>query len=152
MNAVRHHAGIALVESLVAITLLGVGLGGSAVLLVQAIGNEREATRRATALRHANSLADELRAALRDRDLPAGVAVTQEAVPDCAGTDISCTPEQWISWRVADWRRSALADLPEGAAAAIDLLDASRPAYRLTLAWPGRDPASPTRVEMVVEP
>jgi type II secretory pathway pseudopilin PulG len=150
MNAAMLHAGMALVESLVAITLLGVGLGGSAALLVQAIGNEREATLRAMALRQANSLADELRAVLRDRSLP--IAVAQGAGPDCAGPDGTCAPDEWIAWRVADWQGAALAGLPEGTTAVVDLLDASRPAYRVTLAWPGRDPASPTRVKLVVEP
>jgi Tfp pilus assembly protein PilV len=152
MSTVNQHAGIALVESLVAITLLGIGLGGSAVLLIQAIGNEREATRRAMALRHANSLADELRAVLRDRGLPVEVTVAPGSVNDCAGAGVDCTPDQWVTWRVAEWQRAALADLPEGTTAAVDLLDASRPAYRVTLAWPGADPASPTRVEVVVEP
>ncbi len=150
MNATRLHDGMALVESLVAITLLGVGLGGSAALLIQAIGNEREATLRAMALRHANSLADELRAVLRERSLP--IAVAQAAGPDCAGPDGTCTPDEWIAWRMADWQRAALADLPDGTTAAVDLLDASRPAYRLTLSWPGRDAMSPTQVELVVEP
>lgn len=152
VNSVQGHAGIALVESLVAITLLGVGLGGSAVLLVQAIGNEREAALRATALRHANSLADELRVLLRDQGLPVEVTVAQGTVPDCAAPDGTCTTEQWIAWRVADWHRTALADLPEGASADVELLDASRPSYRVVLAWPGRDPASSSRVELVVEP
>ena len=150
MNATRLHDGMALVESLVAITLLGVGLGGSAALLIQAIGNEREATLRAMALRHANSLADELRAVLRERSLP--IALAQETAAGCPGPDGDCTPDEWIAWRMADWQRAALADLPDGTTAAVDLLDASRPAYRLTLSWPGRDAMSPTQVELVVEP
>jgi Tfp pilus assembly protein PilV len=152
MNAAKRHAGTALIESLVAITLLGVGLGGSAVLLVQAIGNEREATLRATALRHANSLADELRAVLRDHSLPVAVTPAQGTAAGCPGPDGSCTQDQWIAWRVAEWRGAALTDLPAGSAAVVDLLDASRPAYRVTLSWPGRDAMSPTRVELVVEP
>lgn len=152
MSATRLHGGMALVESLVAITLLGVGLGGSAVLLVQAIGNEREAALRTTALRHVNSLADELRAVLRDRSLPVAVALAPGTAADCPGTDGTCTLDQWIAWRVTDWRRAALADLPDGTSAAVDLLDASPPAYRVTLSWPGRDAMSPDRVELVVEP
>lgn len=152
MNAGKFHGGMALVESLVAITLLGVGLGGSAALLVLAIGNEREATLRTMALRHANSLADELRAVLRDRGLPVAVTPAQGTVTDCAAASGACTPEQWIAWRVADWQRAALAELPEGAAAEVGLLDAPRRAYRVTLSWPGRDPTSPPRVELVVEP
>jgi len=152
VNAASRHCGMALVESLVAITLLGVGLGGSAALLVQAIGNEREATLRTIALRHSNSLADELRALLRDGGLPIAVTFARGAVPDCTGPDGTCTLEQWIAWRVADWQRTALADLPEGTVAGVDLLDTPRPSYRVTLTWPGRDAASPTRVELVVEP
>ena len=152
VNAASRHCGMALVESLVAITLLGVGLGGSAALLVQAIGNEREATLRTIALRHSNSLADELRALLRDGGLPIAVTFAQGAVPDCTGPDGTCTPDEWIAWRMADWQKAALADLPDGTTAAVDLLDASPPAYRVTLTWPGRDATSPPRVELVVEP
>jgi len=150
MSATRLHGGMALVESLVAITLLGIGLGGSAALLVQAIGNEREATLRAMALRHANSLADELRAVLRDHGLP--IALAEVTAAGCPGPDGTCTLDQWIAWRVADWQRAALADLPEGSVAVVELLDASSPAYRVTLSWPGSDAMSPTRVELVVEP
>ena len=152
MNATRLDGGMALVESLVAITLLGIGLGGSAALLVQSIGNEREATLRAMALWHANSLADELRAVLRDRALPVAVTLPQGTAADCPAPDGTCTLDDWIAWRIADWRRAALADLPGGATADVDLLDASRPAYRVTLSWPGRDAMSPTQVELVVEP
>lgn len=152
VNTVQCHAGIALVESLVAITLLGVGLGGSAALLVQAIGNEREAALRATALRHANSLADELRALLRDAGPPVEITVTPDVLRDCAEPGDPCTPEQWIAWRVADWHRTALAALPEGGSAGVELLDGPRPSWRVILAWPGSDLAAPSRVELVVEP
>lgn len=152
MKAASGSAGMALVESLVAITLLGVALAGSAALLVRAIAGEREAALRSTALRQANSLADPLRQWLRGHGEPLAAVIEPDAVADCAPPPGACTLEQWVAARIVEWRERALAELPAASSAGVELLQASPPSYRVTLAWPGSEADSFARVELAVEP
>jgi len=151
MSFQARQGGVVLVESLVATTLLAVGLAGGAVLLVQAIASEREAAVRSSALRHADSLADDLRRLLRGH--PVVVASTgPAAVPDCPASGGTCTLDEWVAWRLDAWRREARADLPAGASATVEIMQPSPPAYRITLSWPGGGPDAWSRVELAVEP
>ncbi len=110
----RHIAGFTLVETLVALTLMLIGLAGAGLALGRSIQHERESGNRRTALRLAASLADELRAL--DRDAFASLE------PDAPA--------------FADWSAAVVAALPEGAAARVDPDGATPEGYLITIEWP----------------
>ena len=103
-----------MIEVLVALALMLAGLAGAGIVLGQSIQYERESGSRRAAIRLAGSLADELRAL--DRDVGASIA------PDAPA--------------IRAWTTAALAALPTGSVARVDV-EMSMPArYRITIEWP----------------
>jgi prepilin-type N-terminal cleavage/methylation domain-containing protein len=106
--------GFTLVEALVALVLMLVGLAGAGIVLGRSIQYERESGTRRMAIRLAGSLAEELRALDRE---PAG------SIP-------ADTPA------LRAWTESAIASLPDGSAARVDLEPGVPAQYRITIEWP----------------
>jgi prepilin-type N-terminal cleavage/methylation domain-containing protein len=106
--------GFTLVEALVALALMLVGLAGAGIVLGQSIQYERESGTRRTAIRLAGSLAEELRALDRE---PA------ESIPADAPA-------------LRAWTESAVASLPTGSVARVELAPGVPAQYRITIEWP----------------
>lgn len=128
--------GFTLIEALVAIAIMIAGIGGSAALLLKTITQERESGSRRTALRFANSMADQLRA-VRRPDGRAVIAITGiAAVEACADQPTSCESER-AAERLRDaWIAEAAAALPQGASARVDVPDPLVPEYLVSIDWP----------------
>lgn len=143
--------GLALVESLIALTLLSLGLASTVSVLVQCLRHEREAGVRSLALRSATSLGEELRA-LRAPDGRALLAATGTA-PDaaCAGRPAACPAEDAAATALAAWRAALELQAPAGAAAAVHVADPEVPAYRITITWPAAGAAEPASLQLFVE-
>lgn len=103
-----------MIEVLVALALMLAGLAGAGIVLGQSIQYERESGTRRAAIRLAGSLAEELRAL--DRDASASIAVDAPAI--------------------RAWRTAALAALPTGSIAQVEIEIALPARYRITLEWP----------------
>ena len=106
--------GFTMIEVLVALALMLAGLAGAGIVLGQSIQYERESGSRRAAIRLAGSLAEELRAL--DRDASASIA------PDAPAIN---------AWTIA-----ALAALPTGSVAQVDIETAVPARYRITIEWP----------------
>jgi prepilin-type N-terminal cleavage/methylation domain-containing protein len=106
--------GFTLVEALVALVLMLVGLAGAGIVLGRSIQYERESGTRRMAIRLAGSLAEELRALDRE---PAG------SIPADAPA-------------LRAWAESAIASLPAGSVARVDLGAGIPAQYRITIEWP----------------
>lgn len=111
----RHASrGFTLVEALVALVLMLMGLASAGIVLGRSIQYERESGTRRMAIRLAGSLAEELRALDRE---PA------ESIP-------ADTPA------LRAWTESAMASLPAGSAARVELAPGVPAQYRITIEWP----------------
>ena len=151
----KHQArrpGFALIESLVAITLLSAGLAGSAALLVQTLRQQHAATYRAIALRQAVSLADALRVLRRADGRPLQAVTSPGAMPACAPAPDDCMLERSARRQIDDWQAATAALLPTGSMAQVTLLPISPIAYLVRLTWrvPGESAAA--ALQLVVEP
>lgn len=106
--------GFTLVEALVALTLMLAGLASAGIVLGRSIQYERESGTRRTAIRLAGSMAEELRALDRE---PA------DSIP-------ADTPA------LAAWSEAAVASLPAGSTARVELAPGMPTEYRITIEWP----------------
>lgn len=106
--------GFTLVEALVALALMLAGLASAGIVLGRSIQYERESGTRRTAIRLAGSLADELRALHRESDEP---------IPADAPA-------------LAAWSEAAIASLPAGSDARVELAPGVPARYRITIEWP----------------
>lgn len=142
----------ALVEALVALTLLSVALAGSAVLAIQAVRHERMAADRGEALRHAASLADALRALARSDQLPLQAVTSPDAEPACPVDPADCVREGLARSQLHDWQRSIQQDLPAGCIASVGWLPAPAQAYLVRLDWPAAGSGQEARLQLVTGP
>lgn len=106
--------GFTLIEALIALALMLAGLAGAGIVLGRSIQYERESGTRRTAIRLSGSLADELRALVPE---PA------ESIPADAPA-------------LAAWSASAVASLPAGSTARVELAPGIPAQYRITIEWP----------------
>jgi hypothetical protein len=141
-----------LVESLVAVTLLAAALGGSTLLLVQALRFERDTAARTAAVRHAASLADLLRGLVRDDGSALQAVADPGAPPACPVAAGDCGVELVARERIAEWRALTLRNLPADSSAEVELLAPAPPTYLVTIAWPGSGPEAESRLRLAVEP
>ncbi len=114
MLMVPRPRGFTMVEALVALALMLAGLAGAGIVLGRSIQYERESGTRRTAIRLAGSLADELRALARD---------SVDTIPADAPA-------------LAAWSESAVANLPAGSSARVELRPGIPAQYRITIEWP----------------
>ncbi len=110
----RAMQGFTLIEAAVALGLMLAGIAGATALLLQCVRHERESATHRAVVRLAGSLAEELRAVRP----PDGVPLAADAPT------------------IAAWRTAAVAALPDGADARVELAEASPAAYRITIEWP----------------
>jgi|SRR6185295_16021658 len=103
-----------MIEVLVALALMLAGLAGAGIVLGQSIQYERESGSRRAAIRLAGSLAEELRAL--DREMGASIE------PDAPA--------------IRAWTTAAIAALPAGSAARVDVEMVVPARYRITIEWP----------------
>lgn len=149
-NSMAPH-GFALAESLVALTLLSLGLASVVGVLVQCLRGEREAATRTAALRMAASLGEELRA-LRPPDGRALLAVT--GVPAslaCAGRADSCAAEAAAATVIAAWHAELAVQGPAGAHGAVEVADPDVPSYRIAVRWPATGAGDDVVLRLIVE-
>lgn len=106
--------GFTLVEALVALALMLAGLAGAGIVLGRSIQYERESGTRRAVIRLAGSLAEELRAL--DRELA-------ESIPADAPA-------------LREWTATAVASLPAGSTARVELAPGVPAQYRITIEWP----------------
>ena len=114
MLIVPRSRGFTLLEALVALTIMLAGLASAGIVLGRSIQYERESGTRRMAIRLAGSMAEELRALDRE---PAG------SLPADA-------PE------LAAWSEAAVASLPTGSTARVELAPGMPAEYRITIEWP----------------
>lgn len=143
--------GFALAESLVALTLLSLGLATTVAVLVQCLRHERESATRSATLRLAASLGEELRA-LQPPDGRALLSVT--GVPPevaCAQRPASCAAESAAAAVLAAWQRALALQAPAGTTASVAVPDPAVPAYRVRIAWPAAGESAASVLQLVVE-
>ena len=105
--------GFTLVEALVALALMLAGLASAGIVLGRSIQYERESGTRRTAIRLAGSLAEELRALDRESTDP---------IPADAPA-------------LAAWSEAAVASLPAGSTARVELAAGVPAQYQITIEW-----------------
>jgi type IV pilus assembly protein PilV len=110
-------AGCALLEALVALSILAVGLLGSIALLLASLRSSREALHHGTAVRLAGDLAERVRAnraglSAYPFDLTVATAV---AGPTC-GVGATCPPADRAHADVAEWQQELATALPQAVA------------------------------------
>jgi type IV pilus modification protein PilV len=143
--------GFALIEALVALTLLAASLGATAGLLVQALRQEREAAARVAATRLASSLADELRLLQRTDCQPLLAVTGSSATPSCSDEIGDCATELAAAQALMAWRARVSASLPEGSWSRVEVLDTAAPSYLIQVAWPALGPEEESSVRLAVE-
>lgn len=152
MSRRRRPRGFTLPEALVALTLLSAGLAATSVMLVQAMRHEREAACRTAAVRLAGSLAEQLRLLRRSDGLPLqSLAEAGESVA-CAADAGDCALELEAARVLAAWRARVTADLPEGSAGSVAVLDEAAPSYLIRIEWPDPGAAGRSALRLAVEP
>ncbi len=143
--------GFALAESLVALTLLALGLASTVAILVQCLRHEREAAARSATLRLASSLGEELRT-LRPPDGRALLAVTGvPAETACDQRPGSCAAESAAANVMVTWRAALALHAPAGATGSVAVPDPDVPAYRIRIGWPSADPSAESVLQLIVE-
>lgn len=143
--------GFALAESLVALTLLSLGLASTVTALVQCLRHEREAATRTAALRLAASLGEELRA-MRPPDGRALLSVTgvSPAIA-CAQRPDSCAAESAAAAVMETWRTELTLQAPAGALGSVDIPDPAVPVYRIGIIWPSAGAGAESVLHLIVE-
>jgi type IV pilus modification protein PilV len=136
MLKVDRTPGFTLIEALVALTVLLLGIAGSAVLLLQTVRQERESGERRAAIRLAASMADQLRALRRPDGRP--VLAISGVDPDnaCADYAASCAAEQAAVRLLAEWTADASFSLPQDVSAIVTVPNPLIPEYLISIAWP----------------
>jgi type IV pilus assembly protein PilV len=130
-------AGCALLEALVALSILAVGLLGSIALLLASLRSSREALHHGTAVRLAGDLAERVRA---NRAGLSGYPFNTTMAASVAGP--TCGPEDRASADVAEWQQELATVLPQ-AVARLTLDDTTAVAgtwCTIQLSWGGSGP------------
>jgi type IV pilus assembly protein PilV len=130
--------GFSLIEALIALVVLSVGLLGAAVMLLESLRTQGDALRASAATRLAHDMSERIRANAHARehygDSPGTTA------PGC---ESGCDGAQLAAADLAHFRQAALALLPPGSTAAVELAPATGPTaphcFRITLHWRSRD-------------
>ncbi len=106
--------GFTLIEVLVALVIMLAGLAGAGIVLLQSVQYERESSHRRAAIRHAGSLAEELRSLNKNE----GIALAADAPAILA------------------WTAAVEAVLPAGSTARVETGDSAPASYLISIEWP----------------
>jgi type IV pilus assembly protein PilV len=132
------NGGFALINALVAATVLAIGLLGNAAMLVHSLQTSRLALQHTQAVALAADMADRLRA---NSSAGTAFALAQGTVLDAPATPCAtvnqCSPQQVAALELYLWQQSVMRVLP-GPQAAITVSPTAVPAvnrYTITLRW-----------------
>lgn len=144
--------GFTLVEVLVALVVMSVGMLGIAALYLEGLRAGRTAVYRTTAVTLAADMADRIRA---NRDAGAAYAGTGPVTDPghaCVNGSVDCTPADLAADDWFEWRQRIVQQLPQGAAARIDVSGAAPVNYLITLEWPeiGQDTPADYRLRVTL--
>ena len=129
------HGGFTLVEALAALLVTAVALAGIAALLVQAIRHERDAANRATALRLAAGLSEQLRALPRPDGRPLASIAGGDSGPDCTASPTACPAELAAAAALTSWLAEVARQLPLGASGRVETVGDRPPGYLISIDW-----------------
>lgn len=130
----RRTRGFTLVEVLVALVVMSVGMLGIAALYLEGLRAGRTAVYRTTAVTLAADMADRIRA---NRDAGAAYAGTGPGTDQsCVNGDMDCTPADLAADDWFEWRQRIATQLPEGAAALINVSGTGPVNYVIKVEWP----------------
>lgn len=142
--------GFTLVEVLVALVVMSVGMLGIAALYLEGLRAGRTAVYRTTAVTLAADMADRIRA---NRDAGAAYAGTGPGTDQsCVNGAVDCTPADLAADDWFEWRQRIAQQLPQGAAARIDVSGGGPVDYLITLQWPeiGQDTPADYRLRVTL--
>jgi type IV pilus assembly protein PilV len=137
-TARSNSGGFALINALIAATVLAIGLLGNAAMLVHSLQTSRLALQHTQAVALAADMADRLRANSSTGAafaLAAGTILDAPATP-CTNVD-QCNPQQVAALELYLWQQSVMRVLPDGQAT-ITVSPAAMPAanlYTITIRW-----------------
>ncbi len=127
-----------LLETLVAMLVLGFGLAGVAALLVLGLRAGREAALEAAAVARLAAISEELRALAGGDEVPLATLNGTTVAAACAAVPARCAREQAAALALARWQADLRREL--GAAATLALeppVDGATP-WRVELGWRDR--------------
>lgn len=148
------NGGFALINALVAATVLATGLLGSAAMLVHSLQTSRLALQQTQAAALAADMAERLRAnssAGAAFALAPGTTLDAPALP-CATVD-QCSPQQVAARELYLWQQSVMRALPD-AQAAITVSPAATSAanlYTITIRWMQSGQAAAAAITLTVQ-
>ena len=126
--------GFTMVETLVALVVLGVGLLGIASLYVVTLRTSGGAIYRMQAVNLASDLGARIRANPTAGTSYAGPPAT--APGTCTGPDKSCTPEQMAAHDLYDWQEQIANTLPGNPTGTVTVDTSTTPwTYEITITW-----------------
>ena len=148
------NGGFALINALIAATVLAIGLLGNAAMLVHSLQVSRLALQHTQAVALAADMADRLRAnrsAGAAFALAAGTTLDAPAQP-CATVD-QCSPQQVAALELYLWQQSVMRVLPDPQAA-ITVSPAAASAanlYTITIRWVQSGDAAAASINLTVQ-
>lgn len=121
MASTKHRgAGFSLVEVLVSIVVLSVGLLGAMHMLLASVRASHEAAMFTAAVNLIRELSEKAR---MNTGVPAnaylveswteGTASQDVAGPGCVAHGVACSPAQWATWDMQEWKRRVASALPD---------------------------------------
>jgi type IV pilus assembly protein PilV len=148
------NGGFALINALVAATVLAIGLLGNAAMLVHSLQQSRLALQHTLAVGMAADMADRLRAsssAGADFALAPGTTLDAPATP-CTTVN-QCSPQQVAAIELYLWQQSIMRVLPDPQAT-ITVSPAATPAtnlYTITIRWVQSGDAAAASITLTVQ-
>jgi type IV pilus assembly protein PilV len=153
-NVRSRNGGFALINALIAATVLAIGLLGNAAMVVHSLQTSRLALQHTQAVALAADMADRLRA---NSSAGAAFALAEGTILDAPATPCAtvdpCNPQQVAALELYMWQQSVIRVLPDGQAA-ITVLPDVLPAlnlYTITLRWAQSGDAAPATITLTVQ-
>lgn len=144
MRPTRRNTGIALLEALIALAIVGASLLGLLHLQMRTLADTENALRQTQAAHLVDDLGERIRSNPQGlRELGGYLAGWGPAPQPEADCDAQwCSPSQLARWDVAQWKRGLALALPHGDAAVFDTLQApagdARRMLGVMVAWRSR--------------
>lgn len=142
--------GMALVETLIAALVFGIGLAGIATLLVLGLRTQREAARESGAATLLTGIGEEIRALTGGDAAALAVLGGADLEARCREAPAACERETAAAAADERWQARAGALLGASGSAGIERIEGAAAGYRLRLRWstrPGEERVAATRIE-----
>lgn len=131
----RHQRGFALVETLIAALMFGIGLAGIAGLLLLGLRTQRDAAQESGAVLLLGGIGEEIRALTGgDAGTLAALSGTDPAA-SCRERPVDCDRETAAALAAAGWRERAQQVLGPTAVADVERIEDGAAGYRVRLRW-----------------